>query len=216
MHYPGVHTSLETHQEWTDIPASGVRAMCQLSILDKSEFGASSRAVDHLGASCHAIPQEYCNLTMLSRKELPALSPFELSAAQQEDPCIGGIWSAFSQKDISKVDKARHPTTSPLLREWDKLEMKDKVLYQVTNPPDRTSRSQLMLPEKYRKVVLKSLHDDTGHLGFDKTYELVRDHFYWPCMKPEVEEYCKSCIRCIQRKRGLLPCHTCRAVVHLT
>lgn len=62
------------------------------------------------------------------------------------------------------------------------------------------SSKQLLLPEIFREVVLKSLHDDSGHLGFDKTYGLVRDRFNWACMKADVEDYCKSCARCIQRK----------------
>ncbi|KAF7695844.1 hypothetical protein HF521_005938, partial [Silurus meridionalis] len=48
--------------------------------------------------------------------------------------------------------------------------------------------------------VLKSLHDSNGHLGFEKTYALVTDRFFWPKMKSEVETYCKSCDRCIMRK----------------
>ncbi|KAI5085620.1 hypothetical protein C0J45_23669, partial [Silurus meridionalis] len=48
--------------------------------------------------------------------------------------------------------------------------------------------------------VLKSLHDINGHLGFEKTYALVTDHFFWPRMESEVETYCKSCDCCIMRK----------------
>lgn len=47
---------------------------------------------------------------------------------------------------------------------------------------------------------MKSLHDDSGHLGLDKTYGLIKDRFYWPRMKSEIEDYCKSCVRCIKRK----------------
>ena len=73
-------------------------------------------------------------------------------------------------------------------------------MYRITHRPNQTRRAQLLLPEEFKTMVLKSLHDDSGHLGFDKTYGLVRDRFYWPRMKLEVEEYCKSCARCVQRK----------------
>lgn len=56
--------------------------------------------------------------------------------------------------------------------------MDNEVLYRITYPPNNMYRSQLLLPEKYRKLVLKSLHDDSGHMGFNKTYGLVRDQFY--------------------------------------
>uniref|UniRef100_A0A8C5PK00 Gypsy retrotransposon integrase-like protein 1 n=1 Tax=Leptobrachium leishanense TaxID=445787 RepID=A0A8C5PK00_9ANUR len=59
---------------------------------------------------------------------------------------------------------------------------------------------QLFLPTKHRESVLRSLHDEHGHLGAERTFKLVRDRFYWPCMRAEVESYCHSCLRCIQRK----------------
>ena len=66
--------------------------------------------------------------------------------------------------------------------------------------PKETHCAQLLLSEKFRTTVLKSLHDDSGHLRFDKMYGLVRDRFYWPRMKMEVEESCKSSAHCVQRK----------------
>ncbi len=48
--------------------------------------------------------------------------------------------------------------------------------------------------------MLKSLHDEIGHLVFEKSYGLVRDRFYWPHMKRDLEAYCKTCERCIKRK----------------
>ncbi|XP_040195270.1 LOW QUALITY PROTEIN: uncharacterized protein LOC120928229 [Rana temporaria] len=57
---------------------------------------------------------------------------------------------------------------------------------------------------KYRPGVnnqdADALSDDHGHLGAERTFKLVRDRFYWPCMRTEVESYCHSCLRCIQRK----------------
>ncbi len=37
-----------------------------------------------------------------------------------------------------------------------------------------------MLPEKFHPDVLNSLHDDLGHMGVDRTLDLVRNRFYWP------------------------------------
>lgn len=68
------------------------------------------------------------------------------------------------------------------------------------SPPNKPVRQQLLLPQQFRETVLQSLHNQSGHLGFDKTYGPVRERFYWPCMKTQVEKYCKHCPRCIQRK----------------
>ena len=50
------------------------------------------------------------------------------------------------------------------------------------------------------QVALKGLHDDTGHLGKDKTLDLLGQRFYWPGMTRDVESYINSCERCIKRK----------------
>lgn len=36
----------------------------------------------------------------------------ELSAAQQEDPCIGEVWSALVKGDVTRVMETGHPATS--------------------------------------------------------------------------------------------------------
>lgn len=47
---------------------------------------------------------------------------------------------------------------------------------------------------------MQSLHDESGHLGVERTTELIRDRFYWPRMTPDIEQYIKNCGRCIIRK----------------
>lgn len=37
-------------------------------------------------------------------------------------------------------------------------------------------------------------------MGAERTFQLVKDRFYWPYMRTEVEGYCHACLRCIQRK----------------
>ncbi|KAL7824891.1 hypothetical protein SRHO_G00343510 [Serrasalmus rhombeus] len=192
------HPDKTVEQQWTDISTDGVRAMCQVSTMIKTDT-CPNKAVDHLGLSMQAIPKAYCNLSTLSVKEMPILSPSEISKAQQEDPTIGEIWKALKQGDTNRV-KSKSSAGSLLLREWDRLKFQQDIMYRITVPPGRARRSQLVLPEKFRKMVLQSLHDDSGHLGIDKTYGLVKERFYWPKMKSDVEGHCKLCARCIKRK----------------
>ena len=37
---------------------------------------------------------------------------------------------------------------------------------------------QLVLPESFRMQTLKGCHDDLGHLGVERTLDLLRDQFY--------------------------------------
>lgn len=67
----------------------------------------------------------------------------------------------------------------------------DNVVYV---PDDRTLRSKL----------LKEVHDAPtgGHLGISKTMTRLCQHFYWPNMRREVQQYCNSCVACQQSKHS--------------
>lgn len=53
------------------------------------------------------------------------------------------------------------------------------------------------MPRK-TETVLIALHDNQGHLGPERTFNLL-DNLYWPGMQAEVKSYCHSCIQCIKR-----------------
>lgn len=91
------------------------------------------------------------------------------------------------------------PELGLLLREWNKLEVLDGVLYRKRQEGAQT-HYQFVLPEALRSLVLKSLHDDMGHMGTERTLDLIRKRFYWPKMSAEVEAKVKTCNRCIRRK----------------
>lgn len=206
------HSATEIEIEKADIPVTSVRAMCQLSHADL-KHARPHRAIDLIGASRNAIPRAYCNLSTISTQQLPKLSSTEISQSQQEDPVIGEVWKAVNKKNLQCADKSKHADVSLLLKEWGKLKIRDGVLYRVSKPQNKSLSQQLVLPQKYRETVLKSLHDQSGHLGFDKTYGLVRARFYWARMKTNVEKYCKTCARCIKRKT--LP-QTAAVLSHMT
>lgn len=45
-----------------------------------------------------------------------------------------------------------------------------------------------------------SLHDNMGHMGKDRTLDLVRARFYWPRMASNIERKVNKCNRCVLRK----------------
>lgn len=55
---------------------------------------------------------------------------------------------------------------------------------------------QLVVPTKFRPLVLKVAHDESGHFGVKKTYLSVLKHFFWPRLKKEVAAYIKTCYVC--------------------
>jgi hypothetical protein len=66
----------------------------------------------------------------------------------------------------------------------------DHLLYKGT---------RLYVPQSsVRSKLLREAHDGplAGHFGRDKTYARLIANYYWPRMKAEVEDYCRSCPSC--------------------
>ena len=53
-----------------------------------------------------------------------------------------------------------------------------------------------------RKLIMESEYDSrmAGHMGMDKTMELVDRNFYWPEMAKDIEDYVRSCEDCQKNK----------------
>ncbi|GFS82288.1 hypothetical protein NPIL_576731 [Nephila pilipes] len=63
--------------------------------------------------------------------------------------------------------------------------------------------AQLVLPKIRRPQVLKLVHESVfgSHMGFKKTSERIRFNFWWPDLKKDILEYCKSCNNCQLRSQ---------------
>lgn len=117
---------------------------------------------------------------------LPTISHDQLMKTQRDDPAISQV-IRLKEAGTTLTSDIRQQVSGlakRLLHEWEKLHLKDGLLYRNTS-----QRSQLVLPDQYRSMVLKHLHDNMGHLGTEKVLGLARDRFYWPYMKRDVEAY---------------------------
>lgn len=140
------------------------------------------------------------NVVSFSQNEPRNSDSHEFREAQGLDPYLRKVRLAISQKQLPSSVNFDHPDLKLWKKEWGNLVAEKGVLYRVLPLSDNRVRRQLVLPTSFRNSALTSLHDESGHLGFDKTYALVRDRFFWPGMKTEVEKYCKTCDRCAVRK----------------
>lgn len=185
--------------EWKEIPKSGVKAIYQLARINESDE-SSSRLVDHLGVSLHSIPEAFACPTALSFDPMEQLTNEELRKAQDEDPVIGIVKRELESGKIFTGARSSDDSIALLQQQGPKLKIENKLLYRVTNSSCRKENIQLVLPSRYWSQVLCSLHDDSGHLGVERTTDLLRDRFYWPRMSSYVEQYVKNCGHCVTRK----------------
>lgn len=187
----------DSQDEWEKVPASGVRTLCQQVGVSRKED--AFRFIDQLGASPGAIPDVFAFPTLVGWAPLEQLNREDLAKAQRCDPAIGVVIKQMeAQRSIADL-KTQDPVLMILQRESSKIQMKKGLLYRITQRSGKEV-CQLMLPETYRALVLRALHDDIGHFGAERTLDLIKTRFYWPRMAVEITQYVKNCGRCVARK----------------
>jgi len=45
-----------------------------------------------------------------------------------------------------------------------------------------------------------------GHFGVDKTLDLLKEKFFWPYIRKDVQIHCHRCISCLKSKPKTMPC----------
>ena len=84
--------------------------------------------------------------------------------------------------------------------------LEDGLLFHLQKPPARFRsepfRKQLAVPNGLRTEIMTACHEEitAGHLGFMRTYEKIRQRYYWPGMYTEIDNWCKSCVDCATKK----------------
>ena len=81
--------------------------------------------------------------------------------------------------------------------------LKDNLLYKLITPSRHSKRRMevIYVPSSMVKSLLQACHDDpmTGaHFSFDRTYNKIKYHYWWPNMKNSIKKYIESCIPCKQ------------------
>ncbi|XP_062599575.1 uncharacterized protein LOC134261133 [Saccostrea cucullata] len=60
------------------------------------------------------------------------------------------------------------------------------------------SYKQLVVPKKFREIVMKLAHESimSGHLAISRTSSRILSEFYWPGLQTDVKLFCRSCDIC--------------------
>ena len=128
----------------------------------------------------------------------------ELKKAQEQDPHIGPIYTAMrdSRERPSRemVEGASKETVS-YWTQWDSLRMQEGLLYREfpNLKAPHIILKQILLPVKDRRKVWTALHKDKfggGHYGIQKSYEKVKERYYWFGMSVDLDVWGKACLEC--------------------
>lgn len=204
LYRPGRHNidadllSRQETEEWETLPLAGVQSICKRAVL-QSSTSLSPRYVEQLGATSASVPDIFAFPTQLDVCSLGQFSRSELIDAQANDVVIAPAIQALRQGRWSQ-EVAANTELALIKKEIGKLLMKDGLLHRRGKKQSGEEVTQLVLPEVFRGAVLRSMHDDFGHFGVERTLDLIRTRFYWPKMAGNIEQYIKNCGECVTRK----------------
>ena len=93
-----------------------------------------------------------------------------------------------------------------VLAKADQYVLQDGILYHLFSPSTpyrrQETRCQLVIPRNLIDEVLTSMHDDVvaGHLGIAKTYDKIRQRYFWQGMYKDITHWIETCKDCASKK----------------
>lgn len=174
----------QNHDETCNISKEAIQSIC--NAINVSPY-AECLAID-----CESLKED------LSQPEID--EEIDIKTAQYNDPVLK-FWFPYIRSKVKPCRKAipTSPEHMTIYRNFEKLKIINEIIYRETLD-QKKKKYQLLLPSSYIPTILKSLHDDMGHPGRDKTTSLIQDRFFWHRMTTDIEEYIQKCQRCILRK----------------
>ncbi|CAL9690547.1 unnamed protein product [Knipowitschia caucasica] len=186
--------------EYVSIDQQTVRAISDRHDMYCSDNDPMHALILSLSVHSESVPDSFMDDTQFASPILPRLSAAHLATKQRADPTIQHVIAQLERGESPPpMLREQLPDLPLLLREANKLELHNNLLFRRRQVGgDHTF--QLVLPEGYRTEVLHQLHDKMGHMGIERTLDLVRSRFYWPKMSVDVVNKIKTCERCVRRK----------------
>jgi hypothetical protein len=93
-------------------------------------------------------------------------------------------------------------------KEIDFFFVENNILCRAQAPTSEKRRPfihrQVVMPLSLRKSLVEEYHNSalSGHLAYRRTFQKLRDKYYWPSMLNDIREYCQKCEECARQKRS--------------
>lgn len=157
------------------------------TFLSNSDFRdvECSHSTDGLGIAVSKGDEHLIGLGELS------LSREQLIVEQRNDNKLSSLFDfVVPDEQLEHVSQGYFVEDGVLMRKWRPLTASADDEWQIVK--------QVVVPSSYRLEILRLAHDIpfAGHLGVNKTYDRVLRNFFWPGLKNDVANYCRSCHVC--------------------
>ena len=143
----------------------------------------------------------------------------EISSLQKEDESIARVfhWAELDGKSgdmpslgtnlIPKEQAIQYgPEVLAYWSRWNELTIRGGVLFKKWFPKDDSRPVlQTVVPIVGRKEILSQLHSSLtsgGYFAVEKTLARIRQQFWWPSMRTDVEKKIQWCLTCAARSTG--------------
>ena len=118
---------------------------------------------------------------------------------QEKDSAIQKIIQLIQNDMLFKYryTKNDEPELQNYLKTRKSLCMVDTLLHCKVQLKNHIAEiNQFVLPKPYHKCMVLACHNETGHLGMDRTLLLLQDQFYWPVISKDIREHIRTCDQC--------------------
>ncbi|HYN44668.1 MAG TPA: reverse transcriptase domain-containing protein [Candidatus Limnocylindrales bacterium] len=148
--------------------------------------------------------EENVNADCLSRDPIESINVIEqeLIEKQNEDIFIKQIRKAIEEKGeiefVRNGEEMEMISTFKICENQWFIERKNKIYNRIYNATKKVFIDRIVIPQSLKKLVLKECHE-TGHFDYTRTYEKMRERFYWNGMSKDTKDYVSSCEECQRR-----------------
>ena len=125
------------------------------------------------------------NVTNVTNDDLSAkpqtFSGSDRIREQNSDPDVSCLFArSVDESDVSRDPACFYTKNDVLMRNWRPSD--------VPADDEMAVKHQIVAPSSYRSLILSLAHDTpmSGHLGINKTYQRILEHFYWPNLRKDV------------------------------
>ena len=190
----------KTGTEWSLMTEGSVRAVETRSKRKQGEALVNNSAGGPLGGNDDA------SVDLGGKVILSSFSGEEIASFQQKDPDISFVYENLlagrtrpsNSEATTKSAAARHYWVI-----WNSLCIKKGLVFKECFHKNGLCKYyQLLIPRSLKQEVLKEVHDAKmgGHFGCRKTYEKVKQKYYWYEMKDDVNNWVLQCDVCAADK----------------
>ena len=130
----------------------------------------------------------------------PPITNQEWREWQNQDMTITETKNILQSKKLSqrKGDNNNSEELRTMLRHKQQLILRNGLQYKKIQFRSCDQPSlQFVLPQNYRQQAMKACHDDIGHLGLERSLDLLKDRSWWAGLTADMENHIQTCDRCL-------------------